>query len=150
MIVYCDGASNPHSKRSGIGIVWFERDQLKDPNDGKTLLYHQTPQHIVSREIKGSDTKYTYPTNNEAEYRALIVALEESMSMGLDEIIIYMDSNLVVNQVCDKWKINFPHLQKLKNQVDDYRNKIKFEVKHVRREYNTHADKASKDCIKKT
>lgn len=147
MIIFCDGASNPKTKRSGIGAVWFNHEQFKDPSDPKSILPDAKPQLILSQEIFGSKTKHINPTNNEAEYESLIGALKLSIEKGLECINIYMDSKLVVNQVCNRWKINFPHLQDLKNIVDTFRDKINFEVFHIRREYNNHADKASKDCI---
>lgn len=146
-VVFCDGASNPHTKRSGIGVVWFKESQLKDPNDPKTLNIYEKPYKIVSEEIFSENS--SYPTNNEAEYKSLIRALEVSLENNIDNIDIYMDSKLVVNQVNDKWKINFEHLQKLKNKVDTLKPSIHFTVTHVRREFNKHADKASKDCLKK-
>jgi len=147
MIVFCDGASNPKTKRSGVGVVWFDKSQFKDPRDGKTLQYGMIPKLKLSKEIFDSKTKYIYPTNNEAEYISLIMALEKSIDYGLEYVDIYMDSKLVVNQVNNKWKINFEHLQELKNKVDILRSKISSRVFHVRREYNTHADKESKRCL---
>jgi len=50
-------------------------------------------------------------TNNEAEYAALMYAL--NLIVGLkDKIIIYSDSKLVVNQVNKKWRIKTEHLRK--------------------------------------
>lgn len=147
MIVFCDGASNPKSKRSGVGAVWFENSCFEDSSDGRTLMKTAKPIHELSREIWGSETKYTYPTNNEAEYESLIAVLEFSIEHGYKFVEIYMDSKLVVNQVNGKWKINFPHLQKLKNKVDALRGEIAFSLKHIRREFNTHADIQSKISI---
>ncbi len=133
MIIFCDGASNPHTKRSGIGAVWF---------DTKPYI---KPIHTISKEIfknKG------HPTCNEAEYQSLIHALKyQTLNPSSDQIIIYMDSKLVVNQVNNKWKINYPHLQKLKNQVDELRKQTPFTLIHIRRHLNQYADKASKDCL---
>ena len=140
-IVFCDGASNPHTKRSGIGVVWFQDNQFHNPNNPTTLLPHQKPYKILSEEIfspKG------HPTNNEAEYRSLVRALEESEEEPLK---IFMDSKLVVNQVNGQWNINYPHLLKLKEKVISLNKN--FTLRHVRRHYNTHADDASKQCLKK-
>ena len=147
MIIFCDGASNPKKKRSGIGAVWFDETQLKDPMDGKTLYNQAVPKITLSKEIFGSKSKYIYPTNNDAEYISLISALEKSIELGINNVIIYMDSKLVVNQVNNKWKINFAHLQELKNKVDTFKDKIQFKLFHIRREYNTHADILSKSCL---
>ena len=137
-VIFCDGASNPSN--SGVGAVWFETKQLKEYTDGKTLIKGEKPIHVLSKKIE-------HTTNNVAEYKSLIEALKFSIEHSMKNVIIFMDSKLVVNQVQNKWNINYPHLQKLKDQVDQLKNQIKFSIKHIRREYNTHADKASKDCI---
>lgn len=143
-IVFCDGASNPHHKRSGIGAVWFNINQFYDPGDPKTLKPNEKPVYFLSTEIFKNDG---YPTNNEAEYEALIAALKLSISKNMINPSIYMDSKLVIFQVQNKWKINFSHLQELKNQVDELKSLISFTLRHVDREYNTFADIESKRCI---
>lgn len=143
-VVFCDGASNPHTKRSGIGVVWFNDTQFHNPNDPTSLLPNQYPHKIISQEIFSSKG---YPTNNEAEYHSLIKALQESKEQNIK---IFMDSKLVVNQVNNLWKINYPHLLKLKKQVDTLRENTQCTIEHVLRQHNTHADKASKDCLKKS
>ena len=65
-------------------------------------------------------------TNNEAEYRSLISSLNFLLDNRLqnNEVIINMDSALVVNQVNGNWKIKSPSLIKLnkvsKNLVDKF------------------------------
>ncbi len=44
-------------------------------------------------------------TNNQAEYTALKLALEECRKMGTQEVHVYMDSLLVVNQMLGVFKI---------------------------------------------
>ena len=149
MNVYCDGASNKFTKFSGIGVVWFDIHQFGNPLDGKTLKPNQKPVDVLSEKIDYKLCKNgCYATNNEAEYMSLIRAMEHSVENEMENINVFMDSKLVVNQVNGSWKINFPHLQLLKDQVDTLRQSIGLRVTHVRREYNTHADKASKDCYK--
>lgn len=150
MNVFCDGASNPFLKNSGIGIVWFDLDQFDDPLDGKTLKKDQLPKFTFGEKINiQSDLckNGMYATNNEAEYMSLIKALEISIEKEMKFVNIFMDSKLVVKQVNGEWNINFTHLQKLKNKVDELRSFINFKLNHIRREYNTHADKASKSHI---
>lgn len=144
-IIFCDGASNPHSKRSGIGAVWFSIDQFSDCSDAKTLKKGEKPVYFLSQEIFSKTDKQ--PTNNEAEYHSLISALKLSMAKNMNNISVYMDSKLIVNQVQNKWKINFPHLQELKNEIDELKKRINFRVYHILREYNSFADLESKKCI---
>lgn len=150
IIAFCDGASNPHSKRSGIGIVFFKPSDMFNPEDGKTLKTNVKPFHIISEEIfsnKLQTNSNKYPTNNEAEYQSLIKALEYSISNRVSKIYIYMDSKLVVEQVNGNWNINYPHLQLLKNRVDELKKNITLKLKHVKRNFNAHADKASKNPL---
>jgi len=41
-----------------------------------------------------------YQTNNVAEYRALILGLNQAIQKGYMNIIVQGDSQLVINQVC--------------------------------------------------
>lgn len=52
-------------------------------------------------------------TNNEAEYRTLIVALEEIKERLVKGVSVKMDSQLVVNQVAGTWKVKEPRLRDL-------------------------------------
>ena len=110
MIAFCDGASNNHTKRSGIGVVFFKKESLKDQSYPPIVKENEQPLNIISREIFNSKTKYINPTNNEAEYESLLAALEFCRENKIDYIDIYMDSKLVVNQVKGLWKINYDHL----------------------------------------
>jgi len=142
-VIFCDGASNPKTQRAGIGAVWFHEMEGKD--------YHfycdKIPFMKLSREI--FECKGSHPTNNEAEYQCLIESLKLSIQKGMKDVVIFMDSKLVVNQVNGLWKINFAHLQKLKQKVDEISKDINFTLHHVRREYNKLADQESKNCLKR-
>jgi ribonuclease HI len=144
-IVYCDGASNIIKGRSGIGMVWYNPESVKNINDGETLKSDDRFIFGFEKEIYGDKT----PTNNEAEYQSIIDALKISIRAGIKKIIVFMDSKLVVKQVNNEWKINFYHLQKLKNEIDVLKKDIKIEVKHVHREFNSWADKFSKMHLKR-
>ena len=44
-------------------------------------------------------------TNNEAEYTGLIIGLQKAIEQGIQELEVYGDSNLVVNQVSGFWRL---------------------------------------------
>ena len=138
LIVYCDGSNS--SRGCGVGCAWFSVNDLRNPGDGKTLVSTAIPIYEISVRINRC-------TNNVSEYTSLIKALNFSIDLGLKEIIIFMDSKLVVNQVNGNWKINYDHLRRLKILVDILKRSIKITLIHVRREYNKVADKLSKDCL---
>jgi ribonuclease HI len=56
-------------------------------------------------------------TNNMAEYKALIKALDVASSHTREEIICFMDSELVIRQMNFSYKIKKPHLKELFQQV---------------------------------
>lgn len=146
-VAYCDGASNSYKKRSGIGVVFFDYSALENIGDGKTLSRDAVAEHAISKEIFSDEGSDCIPTNNEAEYKSLISALEFAVKENYNELTIFMDSKLVVEQVNERWKINYPHLKKLKDKVMEFKEHIKFNVIHVKREYNSLADRQSKNCI---
>jgi ribonuclease HI len=56
-------------------------------------------------------------TNNTAEYRGIINALKAAERLSRGHIQVYSDSNLAIQQINKKWKINYPHLSKLCSEV---------------------------------
>ena len=56
-------------------------------------------------------------TNNVAEYQAIINALKTAEKYHKGHLQIFSDSNLAIKQINKKWKINYPHLLKLCNEV---------------------------------
>jgi ribonuclease HI len=72
------------------------------------------------------DKKFSFidaKTNNEAEYWALIRCLGFLAVYGDSayDNTIYSDSKLLVNQVQNLWKINYPRLRELKDIVDGFK-----------------------------
>ena len=62
-----------------------------------------------------SQAKYLGPefhTNNYAEYQGLILLLEYLYTHSIRNVIIHSDSELVVNQVNQRWQINHEGLRK--------------------------------------
>lgn len=51
-------------------------------------------------------------TNNQAEYKAIIAALEKFLGTG-DEVVIYSDSKNTVSQLNHEFAINNPQLREL-------------------------------------
>ena len=56
-------------------------------------------------------------TNNAAEYQAIINALKEAEKFHRGHLKIFSDSNLAIQQINKKWKINYPHLSEMCNEV---------------------------------
>lgn len=82
-------------------------------------------------------------TNNQAEYTALKLALEDCHKRGAEEVQVFMDSLLVINQMKGIFKVKnrdlWPIHDAIKNLSHEFK-KITFQ--HVPREYNKLADAA--------
>lgn len=82
-------------------------------------------------------------TNNQAEYTALKLALEECKKLGVHEVQVYMDSLLVVNQMKGIFKVKnrdlWPIHDAIQQLVKQFRH-VSFQ--HVPREFNKLADAA--------
>lgn len=80
-------------------------------------------------------------TNNTAEYRAIISALEKARVLGATTVDCFLDSLLVVEQLNRQWKVKEPHLQKLFVQAWNAAAQFKKATfRHIRREKNKEAD----------
>ena len=79
-------------------------------------------------------------TNNQAEYHALIEGVKTAKEWKPDRLDIFIDSNLVVEQVKGNYKIKEPELQRLNAEVRRLLSDVTFEIKHVAREQNRGAD----------
>ncbi len=90
-------------------------------------------------------------TNNQAEYQALKLGLEEARKMGVKEIDVYMDSLLVINQMLGIFKVKnrdlWPIHAAIKDIAADF-NRISFT--HVPRELNKIADGAVNEALDET
>ena len=56
-------------------------------------------------------------TNNQAEYEALISALEHASDLAREEVICYLDSELVVKHLTGEYEVRNPELRKLWSKV---------------------------------
>lgn len=80
-------------------------------------------------------------TNNQAEYRAVLFALERARELEVEEIEFRLDSLLVVNQMKGIYKVKNKDLavvyEQIKKLVAEFK---KVEFVHVLREFNKLAD----------
>lgn len=82
-------------------------------------------------------------TNNQAEYTALKLGLEEALKLGVREVQVYMDSLLVVNQMNGVFKIRNRDLWPIHEAIKDLATKFRhITFTHVPRELNKLADAA--------
>ncbi len=117
--IYCDGASRSNPGEASIGVSIIKE----------------------SKEIESIAKKIGIATNNVAEYESLKAALIYCVENNVEEVSIFLDSLLVVQQVNEKFKVKSDNLKELYKQCKDLMNKINnLEIHHVRRELNKRAD----------
>ena len=87
-------------------------------------------------------------TNNVAEYRALILGLEEARRRGIDRIDVRMDSQLVVRQMQGLYKIKHPGLRPLALRAGALlAGFAERTIEHIPREENSRADRLANRAI---
>ena len=81
-------------------------------------------------------------TNNVAEYRGLVAALQWARAHGHQAVHVRSDSLLLVQQMLGKYKVKNAGLQPLHAKSKLIAHEIgRVTFEHVRREQNTHADR---------
>ena len=120
--IYFDGASRSNPGPCSSAGVILDKDN--------NILFSKT-------------SRYECNTNNYAEYNGLINGLELALEKNLqdEEIIVYGDSLLIINQTINKWNCKsanlIPLYEKVQNLIIKFSN-IKFI--HIKRELNKLAD----------
>ncbi|MFH0795395.1 MAG: reverse transcriptase-like protein [bacterium] len=119
--IYIDGSSkgNPGPMAAGIVIV-------SDP-EGDTVLEE--------------GLSLGRGTNNVAEYRGLLRALQWAKRLNLEEVTVFSDSQLMVNQFSGQYKLKNEVLRDLCNQARERAGQFhRFDLKFILRTQNKRAD----------
>jgi len=69
------------------------------------VIYYPTSQLMVSRGVCISPA-----SNNMAKYTAVINLLSEAISYGIDSLVVYLDSQLIVSQLNNIYRVRDPCL----------------------------------------
>ena len=87
-------------------------------------------------------------TNNVAEYRALIAGLEKALELGLDEVGVVSDSELLVKQMTGEYRVKNEALKKLNDEAERVARRIgDVSYTAVRREHNELADRLVNEAL---
>ncbi len=87
-------------------------------------------------------------TNNQAEYRAIIAALEKAITLGVKYADVNSDSELVVKQINGKYQVKKPALKPLYQRVKQLQCLLEgFTITHIPREQNTEADRLANRAL---
>jgi ribonuclease HI len=80
-------------------------------------------------------------TNNVAEWSALIAGLEAAIELGVRDLGVRLDSELVVKQLSGEYRVKHPNLQPLHARAKSLLRRFeRVDVAHVRRKENADAD----------
>jgi ribonuclease HI len=80
-------------------------------------------------------------TNNVAEYQALLLALERAQALGIADVEVRSDSELLVRQLNGQYKVKHPKLQELYGQAVERIGRFRrVQIQHVPRALNAEAD----------
>ena len=121
LIIYTDGGARGNPGPAGIGAVIY---------DEKKNIVAEISEYIGET------------TNNQAEYKAVIAAIERAKELGAEELDFYLDSELVVKQLNREYKVKNKGLAPLFIQIyNAVLNFKKVSFTHIRREMNKEADK---------
>jgi ribonuclease HI len=120
MHVHIDGGSRGNPGPAGYGVRF---------SDGEGT---------VVAELSGS---IGVATNNVAEYRGLLAALQHAITNGYQDLVIHSDSELLVKQMRGEYRVKHPGLQPLHSKARLLLNRLgRVRFVHVRREANARAD----------
>lgn len=120
LVAFADGASRGNPGPASYGAVVYD-DQ--------------------GGELRGLGATIGRGTNNVAEYRGAIAAVEAAIELGATELELNMDSQLIVRQIEGSYRVRNAALRPLFRQLQDLLNQLDaFKIQHVPREQNTRAD----------
>jgi ribonuclease HI len=127
-VIFTDGMAEPNPGPAAIGAT------IKDER-GKLIASISQP---IGR-----------ATNNQAEYRAVIAALEEAIRLGADQVDIRSDSELVVNQLNGRYRVKNAALKPLYQKVKQLQSHLKgFTITHIPRQQNREADSLASKALR--
>ena len=120
VIICTDGASRGNPGSAAIGAT------IKD-EQGKLIAR-------ISQRIGQA-------TNNQAEYRAVIAALEEATRLGAKQVKMNSDSQLVVRQINGEYRVKKAALKPLYQQAKKLQSLFNgFTITYIPRQQNQEAD----------
>jgi ribonuclease HI len=126
---FCDGGSRGNPGPAGYGVY------IQDEKGQKVAELS---------EFLGKKT------NNFAEYSGLLAALDYAIAHGHSHLKAVADSELMVKQIKGQYRVNSPELRPL---YEEARRRIAqlegFQIQHVLREKNRHADRLANAAMDK-
>ncbi|MGP3685634.1 bifunctional RNase H/acid phosphatase [Streptomyces sp. IBSNAI002] len=127
-VMEADGGSRGNPGPAGYGAV------VLDPATGETLA--ERAEYIG------------VATNNVAEYKGLIAGLKAARELASDaQVLVRMDSKLVVEQMSGRWKIKHPDMKPLAAEAAKILPRTQVTYEWIPREKNKHADRLANEAM---
>lgn len=121
LIAYIDGGARGNPGPAGFGV------RIEEPGGTLVEEFHES---------------IGVATNNVAEYRGLLAALEWAKARGCREVLVRSDSLLLVQQMLGNYKVKNAGLQPLHARARLLAHEIgRVTFEHVGRALNAHADR---------
>lgn len=127
LVIHTDGVSRGNPGLAAIGAT------LKDER-GQLIA-------SISRRIG-------WATNNQAEYKAIIAALETAIGLGVRQVELNSDSELVVRQINGQYRVKKEALKLLYQRVKELQGRLEgFTIRHIPRQQNKEADRLANRAL---
>ncbi|MCH8049512.1 ribonuclease HI family protein [Patescibacteria group bacterium] len=123
--LYADGGARGNPGPAAAGAVIYQIDA--DGNLGK--------------KVAEAGDYLGVATNNQAEYRAIILGLKKAKELNFEMVDAYLDSELAVKQLNGEYRVKNEALAKLFIEVHNLKQRFHtVEFSHIGREHNKEAD----------
>jgi len=125
--LFIDGSSRGNPGEAGCGFIIY--------CEGKKII-----ERSIYLGIK---------TNNEAEYHGLLEGLKAAKEAECEDIIIYSDSELLVNHINGVYRVRASNLKPLRDEALNLLKNFKsWQVIHISRDKNFETDLLAKNVSK--
>jgi ribonuclease HI len=129
LIAHSDGGARGNPGPAGYGVV------IQDE---------------TGRKLAALSEYLGHQTNNFAEYRGLIAALDFAIAHGHKALKVVSDSELLVRQIKGIYKVRNPALQHLHARAQELIGKLDwFSIDHALRQHNQEADRLANEAMDK-
>lgn len=126
MKIFCDGGSRGNPGPAASGVVFMTTDDEVIEEFGRY---------------------WGITTNNQAEYRAVDIALDKLTEYDVDKVEFYLDSELVVRQLNGLYKVKNPDLKSIYESIKRKTAGKNITFSHVFRADNKLADAQVNICL---
>ncbi len=126
--LYFDGASKGNPGRSAFGGIIYN-------NYGEIVKQYKVDCGVG--------------TNNRAEYLGALTGIKEAHELGITQLEVFGDSELVIRQLSRIYKVKNVRLKEIYDMIKEYERRFEtIKYFHVYREHNAVADRLANEALK--